>query len=78
MNFSPVRTVDDLESLDQTEMLEGYSAGHAGDPEPGGNRGRSFWHGWRNGMVDAGHLKGNEHQAALAAEFLNKQRVRMG
>ncbi len=49
MNFDPVRTLADLETLDKNEIMEGYLSTTPGDPEPGPNRGRAYWHGWRNG-----------------------------
>jgi hypothetical protein len=56
MNFDPVATVADLKTLDQDQIAEGYVSTKRGDPEPGENRGRSFWHGWRNRMMDFGEI----------------------
>lgn len=53
--FQPVRTIGDLATLDSDEIAEGYLDGLDGSPEPGNNRSRSYWHGWRNGVVD-GHF----------------------
>jgi hypothetical protein len=52
MNFEPVTTKVDLLLLDPDEIMAGYSEARLGDPEPGVNRGRSYWHGWRNRMMD--------------------------
>jgi len=68
--FMPVWTVADLETLDDAEIIEGYHDGRANEPEPGNNRSRSYWHGWRNGMADGGHRKGDAAQAALAHEVI--------
>lgn len=68
--LAPVRTLADLNSLDQAEVLSGYEDGRRGDPAPGHNRSRSYWHGWRNGAVDAGHREKDDHQQALAAELI--------
>ncbi len=68
--LSPVRTLADLNSLDQDEILLGYEDGRRGDPAPGHNLSRSYWHGWRNGAVDGGHREKDEHQEALAAELI--------
>ena len=57
-------------SLDGDEISDGYWAGRDGDPEPGHNRGRSYWHGWRNGAVDGGHREKDRSQAMLAHDFL--------
>lgn len=62
----PVRTIEDVRTLDPSEMLEGYRDGRAGEPEPGNNRSRAYWHGWRNGALDGGHIEKDEHHAALA------------
>lgn len=51
MNFTPVSTVADLETLDGEQIREGYRSAERGDPEPGPNRGRSFWHGWRKTTI---------------------------
>lgn len=63
----PVRTVADLDTLNMSEMLEGYHDGYIGEPEPGDNRSRSYWHGWRNGAVDGKHREGDAAQRELAA-----------
>jgi hypothetical protein len=49
---TPVTTVAELDTLDATEIIEGYLSGLDGDPEPGDNRSKAFWHGWRNGHMD--------------------------
>jgi len=64
--FAPVTTLADLDSLDDAELLEGYRDGRAGEPEPGNNRSRSYWHGWRNGAVDGGHRDKDLAQSELA------------
>lgn len=63
--YLPVRTSFDLETLDDDEVVEGYRDGLRGEPEPNGNRSRSYWHGWRNGMVDSGRRKSDKHQREL-------------
>lgn len=70
MNFEPVRTLADLDTLDQNEIVSGYLSAERGDPEPGENRGRSFWHGWRNGMIDLGELPKDDAAAQLAREVV--------
>ena len=56
MNFEPVTTKADLLALDADEITLGYMEAQRGDPEPGVNRGRSYWHGWRNRMMDMGEI----------------------
>lgn len=72
---APVTTLEELDRLDPDEMLEGFRDGFAGGPEPGGNRSKAFWHGWRNGAVDGGHREKDEAQAALAAAVVRSGRA---
>jgi DNA-binding MarR family transcriptional regulator len=51
----PVTTPEELDAMDAAEMLEGYRDGLGGDEEPGENRSKSYWHGWRNGHNDRAH-----------------------
>jgi hypothetical protein len=71
--FEPVRTLEDLYALDVDQICEGYRSYERGDPEPGANRGRAFWHGWRNAKAD---LTGetDEAQRQLAAAYAQEQR----
>ena len=70
---SPVKTLEELDQLDHDDVLEGYKSGHDGDPEPGDNRSKSFWHGWRNGRADRyGDVDDAQH--ALAREYLKAKR----
>ena len=57
MNFAPVRTKADLDKLEDDEIVAGYLETRRGDPEPGPNRGRSYWHGWRTRMMDYGEIE---------------------
>lgn len=74
----PVSTLADLDTLDEAEILEGYWDGRAGEPEPGNNRSRSYWHGWRNGRVDGRHDKGDQAMQALARAVVGRERMRNG
>lgn len=51
--FTAPATIEDLLTLDDDELFEGYMSYQRGDPEPGPNRGRSFWWGWTNRRNDA-------------------------
>jgi hypothetical protein len=68
--FSAVFSVRELELLDSDEILEGYLSARSCRTEPGNNRSKSFWHGWRNGMADLWHADPDAAQAALAKDFL--------
>ena len=69
--FSPVQTVDDFRTLDEGEVLEGYLDGFHGGAAPDSSRSRSYWHGWRNGMVDSARSLPDQAQLALAEAFLD-------
>lgn len=62
----PVGTLDDLARLDAEEIRLGYMDGRGDGPEPGHNRSRSYWHGWRNGAADGRHRDADAAQAELA------------
>lgn len=68
--YQPVSTKEDLALLDDNEIVEGYRAGTRGDSEPGSAFSRSYWHGWRNGMVDSKRMEKDVDQAILAREVL--------
>lgn len=70
----PVRTLEDLATLDKAEVEAGYADGFMGEGEPGDNRSRSYWHGWRNGAVDGGFREKDEAQAELAHAFVEHHR----
>lgn len=72
--FLPVTTIEDLMSLDTVEMVDGYWDGWRGFPEPGNNRSRAYWHGWKNGAADAGHREKDAAQVELARAFAVFQR----
>lgn len=69
MSFEPVATLADLDTLDSDEIVDGYRSFAKGDPEPGPNRGRAFWHGWRNAACDAGQIPKDAAMAQLAREY---------
>ncbi|CUJ53288.1 Uncharacterised protein [Achromobacter xylosoxidans] len=70
--FQPVRTKADLELLDDGEMVAGYISGLNGNEEPGSDKSRSFWHGWRNGRSDRGLAPVDDAQMQLAREIVGR------
>lgn len=74
MNFEQVKTLDDLDSLDIEQMIEGHMSAERGDPEPGPNRGRSFWHGWRTRMMDLKELPVDEAHRQLVKAYVARGR----
>lgn len=75
MEFSPVVTVADLDQLDDDEIVAGYRYGSHGGPEPGNDKSRSFWHGWRNGMLDRSRAT-DWAQGQLIDDLVRAGRVR--
>lgn len=71
MNFEPIRTKADLLSLDADEITSGFMDGFRDpdQPEPGLNRGRAYWHGWRNAMMDLRRLPLDDASTQLAHEI---------
>jgi hypothetical protein len=74
MNFAPVESLNDLDGLDHDQVVEGYASAERGDPEPGENRGRSYWHGWRCRMMDYGYIVPDEGHRRLVREYLDRQK----
>jgi hypothetical protein len=68
MNFEPVRTKADLDMLNHDEIVAGYMEAERGDPEPGVNRGRAYWHGWCNAMMDFHEIEIDDAARALVHE----------
>ena len=73
--YKPVCTAKELESIDDAECVAGYLAGLADEPEPRNDKSRSYWHGWRNGMMDKGRLAIDEPARNLVAEVVSKHRA---
>lgn len=75
MTFQPVTTLWDLDTLDHDQVVEGYTSAERGDPEPGENRGRSFWHGWRMRMIDYGVIPSDAGHQNLVREYVAQMRM---
>ncbi|MBO1073781.1 hypothetical protein [Roseomonas marmotae] len=69
--FQPVETLSDFYSLDEGDVLCGYMDGIQGLPCDVQQVSRSYWHGWRNGVVDGGFIEPDEAHQKLEAAFLN-------
>lgn len=76
MAFEPVKTLSDLDTLSEADMVEGYTSAERGDPEPGDNRGRAFWHGWRCRMMDFGQIKPDPDHHQLACAWVARERAK--
>ena len=77
-SWEPVTSLADLDQLNDAEIQEGYFDGRddAPEPQPGGNRSRAYWHGWRVGMADARRLDLGPDHAQLVHEWLARERGR--
>lgn len=73
--YQPLSSVRDLDVLDEDDCMAGYLAGLHGAPEPGSDKSKSYWHGWRNGMMDTGRLPHDEAARNLAAEVVRRHRA---
>lgn len=73
MSFAPVADLWELDSLDHDQVVAGYSSAERGDPEPGPNRGKSYWHGWRCRMMDMGVIPIDEGHRNLVREWVERQ-----
>ncbi|GGD44186.1 hypothetical protein [Aureimonas glaciei] len=67
--FQPVENIADFRSLDEGEILCGYLDGMTGSPCTLAEVSRSYWHGWRNGLVDGGFTERDGPQLRLEAQF---------
>lgn len=63
--FRPITTLADLSLQDEGEIAAGYLAGLGGAPEPGSDKSRAHWHGWRNGRMDGGYAPPDDAQIQL-------------
>ncbi len=70
----PLVLAAELDTLDESEIIEGYLDGLKNE-RCGGNRSRSYWHGWRNGMVDGKHAKIDASQGLLAKDVFATGRL---
>lgn len=78
MIFEWPKTLAELAALDFDELYDGYREGRESkkdDPEPAGNRGRSYWVGWHNGRVDAYLDEPSPEQMDLARQFVLAQQT---
>jgi len=73
--YRPLSSVRELDTLDGQDCMAGYFAGLDGASEPGSDKSKSYWHGWRNGMMDKGRLPIDWPATNLAAEFVRRQRA---
>lgn len=73
-HFTPVTTLEELDALDDIGLFDGYMSAERGDPEPGENRGKAFWHGWRCRMMDLRELPIDDAHRSLVALWCERNR----
>lgn len=73
-NFKPVITLEELDTLIEADLIDGFMSAERGDPEPGENRGKSFWHGWRSRMMDLGEIQSSPEHRALTEAYVERMR----
>ena len=67
--FRPISTVRDYHTLDESDVFLGYMDGFEGAPPPGSGHSRGYFHGWRNGMIEAGFAEPDRAYETLAVAF---------
>lgn len=72
LSYFPVSNISELETLDEKEIVEGYLDGLKNEPKPSGNRSKSYFHGWRNGMIDIGKIPHDKFSDNLVNQFVRK------
>lgn len=72
--YQAVDNIADLELLDQDEMVQGYREGWDGAPEPGSDKSKSYWHGWRNAMIDTRRMEPDAASDALVRQYMIRHR----
>ena len=68
--FLPVATLADLKNLDDDEIVAGYRDGMQCADEPGSDKSRGYWHGWRNAQMDHGRMPHDASATRLVRECL--------
>lgn len=73
--YRPITTLAELDASDDDECVQGYRDGRADPHEPGNNRSRSYWHGWRCAQMDAGRMAIPPSHRILTAAWLQRERA---
>ena len=68
--YRKISTKDEFEKINDGECISGYKSGLRGGEKPSSLHSKSFWHGWRNGMVDGGHMRIDSEMRQLAREVV--------
>jgi hypothetical protein len=71
--YQPLSTAAEADMLDMDDCVAGYQAGLRASEEPGSQYSKSYWHGWRNGMIDRGLLPVDAASTNLCREIVRRQ-----
>lgn len=64
-----VSTLEDLKTLDNELVVEGYRWGLSNPCVPEGCS-RAFWHGWKNAQIDTGRVPPDAESISLAKQLI--------
>lgn len=73
--YAPISSKAELAFVDESDCMAGYLSGLENSPHPGSDKSKSFWHGWRNGMMDKGNLRPDAASENLAREVVRSWRA---
>lgn len=63
------------EAIEKHGVIKGgYFDGLENAPKPNGNRSKSYYHGWRNGMMDRGNIQIDNPARKLASEYVKNEK----
>lgn len=68
--FQKVVSTEELALLDQDAIVAGYLDGMRNPDEPGSDKCRGYWHGWRNAQIDKGRIPMDGEAGRLARSIL--------
>ena len=68
-------TVEAFRTLDESEVFVGYMDGYLGEGSLASCCSPSYRHGWRNGMIEGGHMPPDAAYLALAEDFRRRYAV---
>ncbi len=71
MSSGEIKTLEELDSLDEKALVRGYFAGRSGDANYS-ETDKAYWHGYLNGLVDSGKSSPSGAQRQLAAEYVRR------
>jgi hypothetical protein len=81
IKFFPVSSLEDLQSLNEDDIVQGYLEYYhehqEGKSEPPLHRGRAYWHGWCNRRRDMSHAPPTKASSRLVHLVVQAHRERL-